>query len=525
MASQEDPNGPDPQVLIIMTGGTICMVKVPEGLIPARGFLDTCLRPEPSFNDRSKPGPLEVMEDRWTKTRCRSLRTPVSAYGKQVRYTVLEFTWLIDSSSIDAAGWSQIAEVVYHNYRRFDGFVILHGTDSLAYTCSALSFMMKNLGKPVILTGSQMPMSELQSDANENLLGALIIAGHFMIPEVCLFFHHKLLRGNRSTKISANDFDAFSTPNYPALATISSVKTNVSWPLIYRSNRLATFSLVTELETAVACLRIFPGIMPEMVEGVLKIKSLRGLVLETFGAGNAPAGADGQLTKVIGSAVKRGIVVVNVTQCISGSVRQVYAASSQLSKIGVVFGHDMTSEAALTKLCHLLGQEMSVDEVRKKMAISLRGELTDTSTTHFEHPDAQFTQSDEAKVSALGYAIARGDLSQVEHLLKGDQHHLLETPDYSGNTPVHLAACNPEAAVLKHLLSLGASVHIRNRAGRTALFMAASAELENNIKVLTDAGAHLHTSELRIAKVKAFGNEKVWILAGIKPADDGLAPF
>ena len=278
------------------------------------------MAPRPSFNDNSMPDPIPVkLADEGrdeSMIQYPSLRTPVSAYERQVRYTVFEFEELLDSSSIDAKGWGEIATTIYQNYQLFDAFVVLHGTDSLAYTCSALSFMLQNLGKPVILTGSQVPMLELQNDATDNLLGSLIVAGHFMIPEVCLFFNHKLFRGNRATKISASDFDAFGSPNHPPLATINSMKIVVSWPLIYRPTHIDPFNIQTNLETShVACLRIFPGIRPEMVDGVLKLDGLRGLVLETFGTGNAPGGVDGAMTKVISDAVKRGIVIVNVTQC------------------------------------------------------------------------------------------------------------------------------------------------------------------------------------------------------------------
>lgn len=274
------------------------------------------MAPRPSFNDNSDPDPLSVMVADGRSESLASLRTPISAYDRQVRYTVLEFEELLDSSSIDAKGWSEIARTIHRNYQRFDAFVILHGTDSLAYTCSALSFMLQNLGKPVVLTGSQVPMLELQNDATDNLLGSLIIAGHFMIPEVCLFFKSKLFRGNRATKVSSSDFEAFSSPNHAPLATIDSMRTQVAWQLIYRPTHIDPFSIQTNFDTAhVACLRIFPGIKPEMVDGVLRLEGLRGLVLETFGAGNAPGGTDSAMTRVIADAVRRGIVIVNVTQC------------------------------------------------------------------------------------------------------------------------------------------------------------------------------------------------------------------
>jgi len=199
------------------------------------------------------------------------------------------------------------------NYRLFDAFVILHGTDSLAYTSSALSFMISNLGKPVVLTGSQSPMTELHSDATDNLLGSLIIAGHYMIPEVCLFFNHQLFRGNRATKTNAHDFKAFSSPNFPPLAKVG-ISTTVHWTLVNRPSRISPFSIQHDLETShVACLRVFPGILPEMVKGVLNLKGLRGLILETFGAGNAPE--DEELFAVLREGIARGIIVVSVTQC------------------------------------------------------------------------------------------------------------------------------------------------------------------------------------------------------------------
>lgn len=316
---QEAPANPIPEsrVLIIMTGGTICMRPSPSGFVPARGFQNACLARVPTFNDGSQNTMIDVVVNAAGDTESHpSLRTPQTAYGRQVRYTVFEFEELLDSSSIDAKGWVEIAQTIYRNYTLFDGFVVLHGTDSLAYTCSALSFMLQNLGKPVVLTGAQAPMLELQNDATDNLLGSLVVAGHFMIPEVCLYFNYKLFRGNRAIKVSASDFNAFDSPNCPPLAVTTSMRTNVNWELVNRPRNIEHFSIQTNLDTShVACLRIFPGITPEMVDAVLKLEGLRGLVLETFGAGNAPHGQDNAMMKVLADAIKRGIVIVNVTQC------------------------------------------------------------------------------------------------------------------------------------------------------------------------------------------------------------------
>ena len=255
----------------------------------------------------------------------------------------MEFDPLLDSSSINAKGWGEIACAIERNYKLFDAFVVLHGTDSLAYTSSALGFMIRSLGKAIILTGSQAPITELQNDATDNLLGSLIIAGHFMIPEVCLYFNFKLFRGNRVTKSNAVGFNAFSSPNHPPLATVG-INISINWNLITRPSAITPFYVppYPPGTAHVACLRIFPGILPEMIEGVLKLHGLRGLVLETFGSGNAPE--DDRLLEVLRQGVDDGVVVVNVTQCMTGCVSPLYAAGTALARTGVVLGMDMTTE-------------------------------------------------------------------------------------------------------------------------------------------------------------------------------------
>lgn len=433
-----------------------------------------------------------------------SLRTPPTSHGRHIRYGILEFDPLLDSSSISANDWDAMAECVRENYNLFDGFVILHGTDSLSYTASALSFMMSNLGKPVILTGSQAPIFSLQTDAVGNLLGSLIIAGTFVIPEVCLFFHNRLYRGNRTTKVSAASFEAFASPNIEPLAQVNGLGVTVNWNLVTRPTSIAPFSISKHLDTThVACLRVFPGIKPEMIDAVLRVPGLHGLILETFGMGNIPGGVDGRLTQVIKDAVDRGVTVVNVSQCVSGFVSPVYAPGTQLGRAGVIFGLDLTAEAALTKLSYLLSLPGITNKgIAEQFSLSLRGELTEIAHPTFTHPTAPLQNPSsrltdlESAFTALGYAIQNDQIDVVKQLLEGEGSQLLHTADYAGNTAVHLAAVSGCTEIMRHLLQQGASVHERNRADNSPLFLATLSGKEECAKLLKAAGAHLSVEEL-----------------------------
>lgn len=336
------------KILIIYTGGTIGMIQNEDGVLQPFSF-DNLMSNIPVL---------------------RKFPAEISSFA---------FDKPIDSSDADPAFWVHIVEVIEANYDRYDGFVVLHGSDTMAYTASALSFMLENLAKPVILTGSQLPIGLLRTDGRENIITAVELAcmnhnGKPTIGEVCVYFEDNLYRGNRTNKFSAQHFDAFISPNYPALAKVG-IDIQLFDDKLWKTCSNAPLLTHKEMCTDIALIKLFPGIMPAFVEAVVAIPHLRGLIVECFGSGNAPT--DGRLVGILRKAVDKGIVVVNITQCTVGTVQHgKYAASLQLDKIGVVSGKDLTTEAAVTKMMFLLGQNLPYDDICTIMGTSLRGEIT-----------------------------------------------------------------------------------------------------------------------------------------------------
>ncbi len=336
------------KILIIYTGGTIGMLNDPDSdlLVPF------------DFENISKNVP------------------ELRRFDFQVRS--ISFSPAVDSSMMNPEIWIKLVQLIEDNYNDYDGFVILHGTDTMAYTASALSFMLHNLQKPVILTGSQLPLGTVRTDGKENLLTALEIAAaqknrQALVPEVCIYFQTQLFRGNRTTKYNAEHFRAFRSDNYPPLAEVG-LHIKYNYPYIRYTTLSGNFQASKKMDTSVALLKIFPGISQPVFESILEAPGIKAIVLETYGSGNAPTHK--WFLEALQKAVTRGIIILNVTQCLAGNVEMWrYETGIHMLEMGIISGHDITTEAAITKLMYLLANSSSTLEIKASLCKSLKGEI------------------------------------------------------------------------------------------------------------------------------------------------------
>ena len=502
----------EPRVLVIYTGGTLGMVKSDEGYVPKPDFLENYMKSHPSMCDLEYTNKRKVEGEGNEGSAMEWIYTAETLFGKRVKYNILEFKELIDSSNMCIKNYIQIGEVIEKNYFEYEAFIILHGTDTVAYTAAILSFMLENLKKTVIVTCAQIPLTEIRNDADLNILTSLCIAGSYHLPEVVVCFNNQVFRGNRTSKLDINSFSAIQSPNLRPLCELG-VKVKFRWYYVQNTCGLAPFKVWKKLDNGIIIITMHPYLTKESFEAQFAMNP-KAVILQTYGAGNM---SDDQpmILEIIKDQVKKGTIFVNLSQCNQGAVSDIYKTGRELKKLGVIPGSDMTIECALAKLSYLLGKGFPAHRIKEYIGKSIRGELTEDVGSEESSEEAyvkmaakniteeQHTQDIFHPINTILFPAKINTLT-AEGLIKilkclNLNNLSLNIKDYDNRTPLHIACIKGKKDIVEFLVEeTQIDINIIDNYMNTPLYYAIKCSNYDIAKYLYNKGAVIHTEKKQI---------------------------